>query len=316
MRKKDFRRFLKKYQSNQLNETGTRFIEAWYDSLKVATEDPLDNEEKASAIKNAMQANLMDHVHGVPAIRSTGRWYYAAACLLVLVCAVYIIQRTIHPIVTTTVAYTTIKVPAGQLKKLILPDSSVVWLNAGTEVRYQASTFATKRDLYLDEGEAFFTVVKDPMHPFTVHASHLSTKVLGTSFNVKAYQALEYASVQVKTGLVQVMNNAHGIDTITPKQSITYNKITGSTTRNNEASIDAASWMEGVSILQEASFEELKLVLYNRYRVKLVAKDPAINSYRYSLHIQQQRSVDEILKAICAIHQNKYRRENDVIIIY
>src|SRR5690606_205335 len=94
-------------------------------------------------------------------------------------------------------SYDTVRTEAGKMKRIVLPDQSVVWLNANTQLRYSAQAFAQHRELFIDHGEAFFEITKNSENPFVVHAEALSTKVLGTSFNVKSYPELEYVSVQV-----------------------------------------------------------------------------------------------------------------------
>ncbi len=84
-------------------------------------------------------------------------------------------------------AMQTITVPAGQRVNLDLPDGSNVWLNAGTKMQYPVSFMTGKREVILD-GEAYFEVVHNEKSPFVVHTSTLDVEVLGTKFNVEAYQ--------------------------------------------------------------------------------------------------------------------------------
>lgn len=85
-----------------------------------------------------------------------------------------------------------------------LTDGSRISLQPGSRISY-AEAFGSdnKREVYLS-GEAFFEVAKDPDKPFFVYANELVTKVLGTSFNVRAYQNDEDVTVEVRTGRVSV----------------------------------------------------------------------------------------------------------------
>ena len=74
----------------------------------------------------------------------------------------------------------------GEQKRLVLPDSSEVWLNAGSTITYP-KTFTKENRVVTLDGEAYFSVRKDDAKPFIVETSQLSVKVLGTKFNVKAY---------------------------------------------------------------------------------------------------------------------------------
>ena len=84
-----------------------------------------------------------------------------------------------------------------------LEDGSKVTIAANGRIRYASKFLAAKREVYL-EGEAFFDIAKDPERPFFVYSNGLITKVLGTSFTIKAYGNSNEVTVEVKTGRVSV----------------------------------------------------------------------------------------------------------------
>jgi ferric-dicitrate binding protein FerR (iron transport regulator) len=90
----------------------------------------------------------------------------------------------------------------GKSTVLNLPDGTSVVLFPGSRLSYP-KIFKNSRNVYL-EGEAFFEVTKNPQKPFLVYANKLVSKVLGTSFTVKAYAADSVVNVTVKTGRVSV----------------------------------------------------------------------------------------------------------------
>ena len=84
-----------------------------------------------------------------------------------------------------------------------LEDSSKVFLDPGAELRFAEHFTSHKREVYLN-GEAFFEVTENPNRPFFVNAGQITTKVLGTSFRVKAPRSGSEVEVSVKTGKVSV----------------------------------------------------------------------------------------------------------------
>ncbi|MCD8167244.1 MAG: FecR domain-containing protein [Bacteroides sp.] len=92
---------------------------------------------------------------------------------------------------------------AGQKQTLTLPDGSTLVVNACSHVRYPQSFAKDNRQIYL-EGEAYFQVAPNKNHPFIITTSKFDIKVLGTSFNVKAYPEDENNSVTVESGKVQI----------------------------------------------------------------------------------------------------------------
>jgi ferric-dicitrate binding protein FerR (iron transport regulator) len=90
----------------------------------------------------------------------------------------------------------------GSRIRSLLPDGTVVWLNAGSNLKYKEFT-ESKREVYL-EGEAYFDVVKQPDRPFIVHTSGIDIKVLGTAFNVKSYPEDKNVETTLFKGQVMV----------------------------------------------------------------------------------------------------------------
>jgi transmembrane sensor len=116
-----------------------------------------------------------------------------------------------------------------------LSDGSIVTLKKGSTLHYTTPFKGSNRIVHLS-GEAFFDIKKDPTKPFLVYANGLVTKVLGTSFNIKAYPNDKNVVVEVKTGKVSVFsqNNPKSSDNIvsqelngvvaTPNQRIVFNR--------------------------------------------------------------------------------------------
>jgi transmembrane sensor len=84
-----------------------------------------------------------------------------------------------------------------------LPDGSVVWLQPGSEMNYPTTFATTERTLQL-KGEAFFSIARDPSKPFLITSGNVLTRVLGTSFNIRAYEHAPSIDVSVMTGKVSV----------------------------------------------------------------------------------------------------------------
>lgn len=98
-------------------------------------------------------------------------------------------------------------------QSLSLPDGTTILLQPGSKLSYQPDFSGPKREVYLS-GEGFFDVVKNPQKPFFVYAEQVVTKVLGTSFSVKANPGDDQIQVLVKTGRVTVYTNTGNTTTI------------------------------------------------------------------------------------------------------
>jgi len=100
-----------------------------------------------------------------------------------------------------------VKNTTGQALIVLLPDNSSVLLSSGSQLRFRKQMQQAVREVFL-EGEGFFEVTKNPAKPFLVYAPTLTTKVLGTSFQIRSYEKEAVAYVKVKTGQVAVTSTA------------------------------------------------------------------------------------------------------------
>lgn len=136
------------------------------------------------------------------------RWLTVAAVLIFAMISVLIYFKQYRQSANDTSALASpslVKiVNSGQTPKLLqLTDGSLVVLKARSEITYPLKFNPAKREVFL-KGEAFFEVRKDPVKPFLVHAGHMTTRVLGTSFTVSAYHGDSGFRVVVNTGKVQI----------------------------------------------------------------------------------------------------------------
>ena len=102
--------------------------------------------------------------------------------------------------------YNTITTPRGGQYQLVLGDGTKVWLNAASSLRFPAGFTGVTRDVEI-KGEAYFEVAKDAAHPFRVLAGGATVRVLGTHFNVNAYDDENTIATTLLEGSVKVVNN-------------------------------------------------------------------------------------------------------------
>ncbi|SEB17741.1 FecR family protein [Pedobacter hartonius] len=260
----------------------------------------------------------------VPKIRQllNSRVIAVAACLLVLG-SVWIITLTLRdntPLNHKTVLSAEnqiVQTGTGQIKKIRLKDGSTLHLNANSRVQIPGTYASTNRIIQLEEGEAYFEVVKDKKHPFIVITQALRVRVLGTAFNVSSYRESKSSDVRVNHGKVEVSDNKKSVLAVLKKnQAITYDRRTGKAEILTTDGFYANLWISGSVLLTQASFSDVALQLKNLYGVKLISSQNKIKGYSFNLTIKKERSLEATLDVICGIHQNKYRRKGNVIEIY
>ena len=157
--------------------------------------------------------------------------------------------------------------PQGIKSKILLPDSSWVYLNSGSEINYPEN-FAINRQVIL-KGEAFFEVFSDKDHPFTVEASHIKTQVLGTSFNVNSLFP-ESVEIGLATGSLRILNGSSGEELIlSPGEASNIPTGKEEMIKYNIDPKKIAPWKEGVLHFNDESFERVVKKLENWYGVEI-----------------------------------------------
>jgi len=310
MRQSRFQQLLKKYSQGKASKSESYIVETWYESFK---QTPALAPEEAEAVRQRLLQNIL---HPTVSLKWYRRPYVQLAAAVLAGCAIItpILLRKPAPPQKQVLAQKTVHTGEMQIRKITLPDSSIIWLNANSTMVIAAGFNTGNREITL-QGEAFFEVYKNTVHPFVIDASGMKIKVLGTSFNVKSYDALKDIKVAVNTGKVQVSNEDRQLAVLTPGQSIAYDKQTRDF--KLASAIADNSWKDGRIMLEKASFEELSQALNNRYGIHLSSNDKHVKSFRYHLTLQPGLSEDAAMEMIATMLKKRYKKEdNHTITIY
>ncbi|BDD09629.1 anti-sigma factor [Fulvitalea axinellae] len=157
--------------------------------------------------------------------------------------------------------------PYGSKLKITLPDKSVINLNSGSRVEFPRA-FRGNRKVRLVEGEAFFEVKKISDSPFLVYSDGLEVKVVGTSFNVRAFADEEEIKVSVLTGKVITTgkqdNDKSFVAHLTPNEVIRFEKKSGNYAREYVPDLNIL-WKSNTIVFENVPFSEAVLELERWY---------------------------------------------------
>jgi transmembrane sensor len=139
------------------------------------------------------------------------------------------------------ISYNTLTVPRGHEFQLVLPDGTKVWLNAASSLRYPTVSAGAERRVEVT-GEVYFEVAHDAAHPFIVKKGETEIKVMGTHFNVNAYDEENSLNVTLLEGSVQVSNGTNHV-VIKPGQQAQVRKSISVT--DNVDLEEVVAWKDG-----------------------------------------------------------------------
>jgi len=189
-----------------------------------------------------------------------------AASLLLLIAAWFYLPGLL------TDAPLSVRTLASEQRLVILPDSTHVWLNAGATLTYP-KTFTDAHRLVSLQGEAFFEVTKDPNKPFIIETASTETKVLGTSFNVKAL-GNSPVTVTVATGKVQfrARDNAHKV-TLLPGEAGTFDPKHHTLTSQANSDPRFLEWHNHTLVFTKTPLAKVFQTLEDVYHIKMETVD-------------------------------------------
>jgi ferric-dicitrate binding protein FerR (iron transport regulator) len=194
-----------------------------------------------------------------------------------------------------------------ELKTQLLSDGTKVYLNGGSRLSCKAGAFNKNlREVWL-EGEAFFEVAKNPEKPFIIHSPDgVQTKVLGTSFNVKAYSELSEQVVSVRTGKVKVTKADGQFVQITPDQKAIFNRRTNALTSGVADGELAASWRSGDIVFDHADRDEIRLRIRQEFGKEVIMENNVLSDIHFIASYPAQTNLEQIIKTIALTNGVQY----------
>lgn len=238
---------------------------------------------------------------------------YAAVVLLTIgLFAVYRSFENRHVADT----YASFEVPNGQRARLSLPDGTIVWLNAGSQLKYPSAFSKKNRNVYLD-GEAYFEVTSDERNPFKVETSLMNVNVLGTKFNVKSYinEAMLVTLMEGKVALTE--RNGMSKLTLSPDEQafISADAENIILTRQDEAD-NIKSWISGEFSYINQPLYAIVNDLERLYDVNISILDEKLAEELFTSRSTEKEDIVQILDRLKGTRELDYTKEGDQIMIF
>ena len=188
----------------------------------------------------------------------------------------------------------------GQPVKYILPDSSEVYLAAGSTINYPQHFDGSTREINL-YGEAFFDIKRDESRPFIIHTGKIQTKVLGTSFKINAFKNSKLV-VSVATGRVRVSKlgdeKTEALALLTAGQKVTWDGVTGKSVKGEVDVYSLEQWKSGEMVFDDQSMLQIAAELHRRYGITVDFRDSEIRGNKLSGTFPSNKSIDKVMTAL------------------
>ena len=258
--------------------------------------------------------------------------------------AIYLITQKNDTKVPAEQAISSVVTKNGNRTKIVLPDGSQVWLNAGSNLDYNNSVFNKDlREVTLN-GEAYFDVTKNAEKPFIIHTKKMDVKVIGTAFNVRSYNYEKTAEASLIRGTIEVTlkdrkdqvitlkpNEKISIATDEPKQQVS--KPSKTTAVKNDVKpipqiivkelkqnptnniIAEIAWTQNKLYFEDESLENIAPMLERWFGKKIEITNVSLKNLRYYGNFENE-TIEEVLSYLKLSKPFNFKIEHDSVVIY
>jgi len=317
-----------------------QLVSIW-DNNPSAAETETNIEAQAALAALQVQMQLSGRLEKGVSQRTTSRFFgskrkktislvLAAACLVLAVGSLLLSDnRTTKPQVSSNNQIVTDK---GAGSKVLLPDSTEVWLNAQSRLTYPPDfNNGPLREVYLS-GEAFFEVAKDGERPFIIHTDKINIKVLGTAFNLKSYPNDDKVETALIHGKIEVTILDRPAEKIVlhPNEKLTVHKNQFQTNNKEETVIpkiqlntvnflrdsllEETAWLHNKMIFSDESFEAIAKVLERKFDVTFHFNDQDVKNFNYTA-VFENENLSKILEVMSLSQNFSYSIRGQQVII-
>lgn len=204
-----------------------------------------------------------------------------------------------------------ITTPRGAQHQVVLSDGTQVWLNAESSIKFPASFGKNKREVVLN-GEGYFEVAKDKSRPFYVHTETQTIRVLGTHFNINAYQDDQVITTTLFEGAVSVTDHGNNL-LLKPGQQCLINQQHNPMVVNCENLDAVIAWKNGQFNFSNADVHQIMKQVSRWYDVDVEYRSNK-NNYRLSAEFSRNMNASKVL-TILSYTGLKFKTEGRKIIV-
>lgn len=193
-----------------------------------------------------------------------------------------------------------------------LPDNSIITLNKNSNLSYNKGFKGKSRKVEL-QGEAFFKVSPDPTKEFVVQLKDVQVIVLGTSFNVSAYDSLKYIQVAVEEGRVKVLTK-NDSSLLLGGESIYIDKSSGKLSEKSSFKHELLFWKSNRLVFKNQALKDVFEILEKQYDIYIQLSNPSILNCRLTAKFNDEK-IEQIIEIIAANFKLKLERNGKTYLL-
>jgi ferric-dicitrate binding protein FerR (iron transport regulator) len=335
------KRILEKFFSGEASEAEVQQVLKWFDAdelnpQKVQSLEELWNQIDASDFvshntdhilrsihqeidRSEARYTTAEHNYRQADRRKWGRvWPWASAAAILMLVGMVAFQIAGDWGTGSEKGQITTIAEAGQKKTVTLTDGTEIRLNGGSRITVPAQFLTDKREVLLS-GEAFIDVKRDTTRPFIVETEHITTTVLGTSFNIKSYDGDQQADVSLVSGKLKVQHDDTATSStsfiLTPGEAAVFDNRNNTFKKTHFDTKFRLGWIEGALAFDNANMDEIITRLERWYGVNIeVASYNKASSQEWNYRgVFNNESLHNVLKGISYVKDFTFEIEGQKV---
>lgn len=213
-----------------------------------------------------------------------------------------------------TEVFHTLNVPVGGFYAIQLADSTRVWVNASTSLRYPVAFTGDTRKVYL-KGEAYFDVAQSDTHPFIVEANGVEIQVYGTEFNVNAYEPGQVQTVLVEGSVgMRVMSSGREVR-LHPEQLAEYRAQEGTIRLEKVDPYRYTAWRNGEFVFEQEPLESILQRLSRWYDIQVFYTADHLKQHCFSGIINRYEEIGDLLRLIEQVAIVRFEIKGNTVVV-
>jgi len=301
----------------QEGEQNRSLFQQWEAEWRDASREQA-SDKTADAWKRMMEARKTEGKNAASGVSSTIEkdtsskkryWYYAAAAVALLLIGsalwLFLPKDTQEPFFAQTAPH--------EQQTVTLPDGTQVTLNGGSKLTC-AKDFGKEDRCITFEGEGVFDVQKDAKKPFVINVGDYSVTVLGTQFNLSAYQQDEDYTLVLMEGSVKIKHKQDSV-LVSPNEQVRFDRETATFDKEPAQASDADAWTEGRLAFDNIPLRDLARKLERIYDVRISIADAQLAQEQVYISVSTNESFADVCDALKALLPISIQEQNGTYII-
>ncbi len=288
----------------------------WEEEWEAAHDDSESTREAwrrlAKALRHDKERGKTPYEESKPKARAYSLYRRVAAVAAIFMLAFGVGLLAMKVINDRPEQYYALTAPMGSTSRFEMADGTVVWLNAGTTLRYSDRFGSGNRRVALD-GEAYFEVARHEGKEFTVSTKGYDVVVKGTHFDVSAYNDDPCITTSLMQGHVVIERGGKTLD-MQPGDQVSLDRRTGKFTATRMSG-DESAWKSGMVDYSSIALADLAKRLSRQYNVSIDVRGQRLRQTRVSITLNNQLTIDEVMEALLGVTHAKVSRQGKNIVM-